>query len=104
MCRINPGGLYVGVQPEKRGKFLWGTHLSNTPSVPPTLLGPTNTIQCSIDMRPDSQGMRRSSSTSRDAQLHSFMLTMGRFNASGRLAAGCAACGSCDWRFASTGD
>jgi hypothetical protein len=80
------------------------THLSNTPSVSPTLPGPNSTPQCSIDMRPESQGMRELSSTSCDAQLHNFMLTMGCFDASGRLRAGWSGCGNCDWRFASTGD
>lgn len=54
------------------------THLSNTPSVSPTLPGPNSAPQCSIEMKPVSQGMRMSNSTNCAAQLHSFMLTIGR--------------------------
>jgi hypothetical protein len=79
------------------------TYLSNKPSVSPTLPGPANTIQCSIEARPESQGMRKSSSTICDAQLHTFMLTMG-LRANGRLTAGCAVCCECNWRVTSPGD
>lgn len=87
MCCTERGGLKVAGQPREEENIMV-THLSNTPSVSPTLPGPNSTPQCSIDMRPESQGMREFSSTSRDAQLHSFMLTMGCFDASGRLRAG----------------
>ena len=88
----------------KKKRKIIKTHLSNNPSVSPTIPGPANTTQCSIESKPESQGMRESSSTIRDAQLHNFMLAMGRLDAIERVAGGCPACGNCDWRFASTGD
>ena len=80
------------------------TYLSNTPSVSPTLPGPANTPQCSIDTRPESQGMRECKSASREAQLHSCMLTIGRMDDNRRFDVGRAVCGNCDWWLSSTGD
>lgn len=63
------------------------TYLSNTPSVSPTLPGPSNAPQCSIEMKPVSQGMRTSNSINCAAQPHNFMLTIGRLTFSKRVGA-----------------
>jgi hypothetical protein len=80
------------------------TYLSNIPSVPPTLPGPASNPQCSIEMVPDSQGMRTLNSANCAMQLHNLMLTIGRLVPNGRANNGGSPGKGNDWLDVSTGD
>lgn len=86
-------------QPERKGEKgdIIVAYRSNTPSVSPTLPGPVNAPLWSIEMKPNSQGMRRFRSVSCAAQLHSFMLSIGRLNLEFLSLVFVSMCGRCDW-------
>lgn len=73
------------------------THLSNAPSVSPTLPGPATAPRWAIDMKPASQGMRMSSSTICAAQLHRAMLTTARLAPAGRFELAVSVCAISNW-------
>lgn len=80
------------------------THLSNTPSVSPTLPGPINAPLWRMEMMPNSQGMRTFKSANCATQLHNFMLTTGRLAASGCLIVAAFPCGLLGWSGISMND
>jgi hypothetical protein len=61
------------------------------------LPGPANNPQCSIEMVPDSQGIRTLNSASCAMQLHNLMLTTGRLVLNGRLDSGVSTDKDGDW-------